>query len=63
MQVLERITKLNLSHNRLQSLEGLGGFMGVASLQLSYNLLSSRADLDRLADMRAVTSLSLAGGH
>ena len=61
LQVLERITKLNLSHNRLQSLDGIKAFVGVATLQLSYNLLSSRSDLYQLVDLRSLTSLTLAG--
>ena len=60
-QVLERITKLNLSHNRLQSLDNVRAFVGVATLQVSYNLLASRSDLDRLVELRKLTNLTLAG--
>ena len=60
-QVLERITKLNLSHNRLQSLQGVQAFVGVVTLQVSYNLLASRADLDLLVELRRLNNLTLAG--
>ena len=60
-QVLERITKLNLSHNRLQSVDFVQAFVGVTTLQVSYNLLSSRSDLDRLVELRKLTNLTLAG--
>ena len=59
--MLEKITKLNLSHNRLPNLESIRAFVGVATLQLSYNLLASRSDLDRLVELRKLTNLSLAG--
>ena len=60
-QVLERITKLNLSHNRLQSANCVRAFVGVATLQVSYNLLASRSDLDQLVELRKLTNLTLAG--
>ena len=35
--------------------------MGVATLQVSYNLLGSRSDLDQLVELRKLTNLTLAG--
>ena len=48
-QVVEGVKDLNLSHNRLHSLDGIHAFVAVETLNLRYNLVASRKDLDRLA--------------
>ena len=60
-QVLEHVTELNLAHNRLHSLEGLHAFVAMTTLNLSYNLVSSRADLDRLTHLRRLARLTMTG--
>ena len=60
-QVLEKVTYLNLSHNRLHSLEGIHAFVAVETINLVYNLLASCRDLDRLSQLRRLNTLSLAG--
>ena len=60
-QVLERVSYLDLSHNRLHSLNGIHSFVVVETLNLGYNLLASRGDLDRLVQLRRLSTLSLTG--
>ena len=60
-QVLETVTSLNLSHNRLCSLDGLTAFVSVASLNLNYNLVGSKKDLNRIMKLRNLKTLCLQG--
>ncbi len=60
-KVLERITCLNLSHNRLATLNWLHAFVGLGVLNMSYNLLSQRLDLDKLTQLRLLNTLTLRG--
>ena len=60
-KVLERITFLNLSHNRLQTLGWVNAFVGVGVLNMSYNLVSQRMDLDKLTQLRMLNTLTLTG--
>ena len=60
-QCLERITHLNLSHNRLHSMDGIGAFVGVCVLNLSFNLLSLTSDLSMLVQLRRLNTLGMAG--
>ena len=61
-QVLERITHLSLSHNRLRSLDGITAFVGTCVINLSFNLISSSDDLSKLVLLRRLDMLSTAGG-
>ncbi len=61
LQVLERITHLSLSHNRLNSLDGIHAFAGVCVLNLSFNALAFSADLSKLSRLRRLNMLSMAG--
>ncbi len=60
-KVLERITYLNLSHNRLSVLNWLHAFVGLSVLNVAYNILSQRLDLDKLTQLRKLNTLTLAG--
>lgn len=60
-KVLERITNLNLSHNRLSVLSWLHSFVGLGVLNMAYNLLSQRLDLDKLTQLRMLNTLTVAG--
>ena len=60
-QVLENVTHLNLSHNRLHSLNGISCFMSVTALNLDFNLVASMKDLDRLLQLRSMTLLCIQG--
>ena len=60
-QVLERITHLNLSHNRLYSMDGVKAFVGVHVLNLAYNRLVSSADISKIVKLRRLATLGLEG--
>ena len=60
-QVLETVTSLNLSHNRLHSLDGLSAFVSVTALNLNYNLVGSKKDLHRMMKLRQLNTLCLQG--
>jgi len=59
--VLERITHLNLSHNRLYSMDGVKAFVGVHVLNLAYNRLVSSADISKIVKLRRLATLGLEG--
>ena len=61
-QVLERITHLSLSHNRLGSLAGIAAFAGVLVMNLSFNIISAGDDLSKLVQLRKLNMLSMTGG-
>ena len=60
-QVLENVSSLNLSHNRLHSLDGITSFVSITSLNLNYNLVATRKDLNRLMQLRRLSTLCLQG--
>eukprot|EP00731_Ephydatia_muelleri_P006146 Em0003g394a len=59
--MLERVKQLDVSYNRLKSLEGMEAFVSVSTLNVSFNLLSLKADISRLAELNDLKSLVLAG--
>ena len=60
-QVLETVTSLNLSHNRLHSLDGIASFVSMASLNLNYNLIGTKKNLNRLVQLRRLKALRIEG--
>ena len=61
LQVLERLIFLNLSHNRLSTLQGLLAFLALSSLNLSYNLVAAYSDLELLTQLQRLDTLSFVG--
>ena len=61
LQVLERLIFLNLSHNRLSTLQGLLAFLDLSSLNLSYNLVAAYSDLELLTQLQRLDTLSFVG--
>ena len=61
IQVLETVTSLNLSHNRLHSLDGITAFVSLTALNLNYNIVGSQKNLNRIMKLRHLKTLHLQG--
>ena len=61
VQVLETVTSLNLSHNQLHSLDGITAFVSMTALNLNYNLVGSKKDLNRIMKLRHLKTVCLQG--
>ncbi len=52
---------MNMSHNRIYTLDGIKAFVGVHVLNLAYNRLVSGEDVSKVLKLRRLATLGLEG--